>query len=51
MGQGPFVLEKDAAGLSIVFSRLPEAMVRADTGTLVQEPDLLDDGNTIVVTI
>ena len=50
MGQGPYALEKDAAGLSIVFSRLGEAMCRADTGLLIQETDLLDDGITIEVT-
>jgi hypothetical protein len=51
MGQGPFVLEKTAAGLSIVFSRLREAMVRPDRGVLVQEAALLDGGITIEVTI
>jgi hypothetical protein len=51
MGQGPHVLEKAAARLSIVFSRFRETVFRADMGTLVQETDLLDGGNTIVVTI
>ena len=51
MGQGPFVLEKAAAGLSIVFSCLGEAMVRPDRGVLIQETDLLDGGLTIEVTI
>jgi hypothetical protein len=50
MGQGPRVLEKDAAGLLIVFSCLGEAMVRPDRGLLIQETDLLDDGITIEVT-
>ena len=44
-------LEKDAAGLHIVFLCSHEAMVRPDRGVLIQETDLLDDGNTIVVTI
>ena len=50
MGQGPYVLDKDAAGLLIVFSCLGEAMVRPDRGLLIQETDLLDDGITIEVT-
>ena len=51
MGQGPYVLEKDAARLSTVFSCLGEAMVRPDRGVLVQETDLLDGGITIEVII
>ena len=51
MGQGPFLFEKDSAGLSIVISCSGEAMVRPDRGVLVQETDLLDNGNTIAVTI
>ena len=51
MGQGPHGLEKDAAGLLIVFSYLDEAMLRPDRGILVQETDLLDGGITIEVII
>ena len=51
MGQGPLGLEREAAGLRIVFSCLHEAMVRVATGVLIQETELLDGGNTIVVTI
>jgi hypothetical protein len=51
MGQGPLGLEKESAGLRTVFSCLHEAMVRPDRGVLIQETDLLDEGNTIVVTI
>ena len=50
MGQGPLGLEKAAAGLYIASLCLCEAMVRPDRGVLIQETDLLDEGNTIVVT-
>ena len=51
MGQGPYGLEKAAAGLYIVSSCSHDAMVRPDRGVLIPETDLLDGGNTIVVII
>ena len=48
MDQGPYVLEKDAAGLLIVSLCSREAMVRPDTGILVQETDLPDRGNNSI---
>ncbi len=50
MGQGPYGFERAVAGPYIAFLCLREAMVRPDRGVLTQETDLLDEGNTIVVT-